>query len=69
MKSLNDLPLRRCLGFRLSELGLEAAGVQAGKYLSFMYTLSFLHENGCDALAVIEGELHLAKVDYARDRA
>jgi hypothetical protein len=42
VKPGNDLPLRRSLGFGLSDLWLEPAGIKPSHELTFAHTIAFL---------------------------
>lgn len=59
MQTINSLLLGRNLGFGLSDLGFQAAGIEPGQQLAALHAVPFLNQNSGDALAVMKSQLHL----------
>jgi hypothetical protein len=62
VESLNGLTLCRSSRFRLCDLRLQTARIQACQNLAPFYAVAFLHQHRGNPLAVVEGELDLPQV-------
>ena len=56
-----------CYGVRMrgGYLRFQAAGIQTRQHFPFVHPVAFLHQNGGDALIVVEGQSDLAEIDVA----
>ena len=65
MQAIDHLLLRGHIRLGLGHLRREPAGLEPRQHLPLPDVIALLHQHRGDALAAVEGQLHLAQIDVA----